>query len=142
MVDSNGDFISGFVERKGDGRIEGCVSIEGIDLSPITGKMFKRDDDESIWLWLRRKELLEYDERTQKYRTRQRTPIWEAYLKKQLNGNAVAFKGEFYFMRLKFSIVGVWDSIIGRDKGRLNLYVDRKGMNEQDIIQKINNRDL
>lgn len=59
-------------------------------------------------------------------------------MKKQTDNNVVAYKGEFFFMHLKYSIVGVWDKVFGTDKQRLNLYVERKPMGQQTLINAIN----
>jgi hypothetical protein len=50
----------------------------------------------------------------------------------------VAYKGEFAFMRFRFSITGVWDKVLGKDKQRLNLFVERLPLPEQTIINSIN----
>ena len=96
--------------------------------------------DGETYLWLRRKPLLEYDAQTQRYNKRERTPFFEAYLKKQVENSTFAFVGIFVFMRFKFKIVGFWDEVLGRDKRRLNLFVDRLPMEEQSIINGINKR--
>lgn len=138
MVDCDGNYINGYIERKSGGRMEGVISIEGIDLSPITAVMFKKDGVN--YLWLRRKDMLEYDDKQQVYITRKREPQWEAYLEKQLQDGTVAYKGEFPFMRFKFSIVGVWDKVIGRETSRMNFFVERLPMARQDIINGIYER--
>lgn len=137
---SNDGLSDGYLERMSGGTYEGSVFVEKrIDLSPIEGVYFKKDGE--TYLWLRRKPALEYDFETQSYRKRERTPKWECYLKKQLDGDTVAFKGEFMFMRFRYSIYGVWDSVLGNDKKRLlNLYVERMPMSEQTIINNINER--
>ena len=85
--------------------------------------------------------MLEYDFDTSTYRKREREPRWECYLKKQLDGDVVAYKGEFVFMRFRFGIEGVWDSVLGKDRlQRLNLYVERMPMSKQTIINGINER--
>jgi hypothetical protein len=61
-------------------------------------------------------------------------------LKKQVENSTFAFVGIFVFMRFKFKIVGFWDDVLGRDKRRLNLFVDRLPMEEQSIINGINKR--
>lgn len=132
------DVISGWVERQAGGKYEGSISIERIDLSPIEAVYFK--DGEENYLWLKRKQLMEYDMEAQTYLTRPREPRWEAYLKKCIENDAVAYRGEFFFMHFKFSIVGVWDNVIGRDNHRLNLFVERLPMRQQTIINGINKR--
>ena len=133
-----GEYISGYIERKAGGEYLGEVKIEGIDLSPIIAQYFKQDGEN--YLWIRRKPLLEYDAETQKYTKREREPQFEAYLKKQLEDKTFAYVGEFIFMRFRFKIVGIWDTILGFDKKRLNLFIDRLPMSEQTIINGINER--
>lgn len=133
----NDDYINGYVERRKDGTYGGSLTIEGINLQGgITATYFK-DDGES-YLWLRRKKVLEYDFESQAYHEREARPPFEAYLKKQLNDGTVAYKGEFAFMRFKYSITGVWDKILGNDKNRLNLFVERLPLSQQTIINSIN----
>ena len=131
-------YTNGYIERRKDGRYEGEIDVEGVDLSPIVGTLFKKGD--STYLWLRRKDLLEYDEKTEKYVNRKREPRWEAYLKKQMDGNVIAYMGEFVFMHFKFSIKGVWDSVLGYSNNRMNFYVERMPMSKQTIINNINER--
>lgn len=138
MVSSNGQYINGYLERKVGGKYEGEISIEGISLSPISGVSFKQDG--KMYLWLKRKDMLVYDPMTQSYSTRKKEPRWEAYLEKQMEGQTVAYKGEFLFMRFRFSIVGVWDSVLGKEKTRMNFFVERLPMDRQDIINGINQR--
>lgn len=138
MTGNNGEYINGYLERSVGGNYEGRISVEGIDLSPITGVMFKQDS--KSYLWLRRKDILEYDYDQQRYISRKREPRWEAYLEKQMDGNVVAFKGEFLFMRFRFSITGVWDGVFGKDKSRINFFIDRVPMDRQDIIQGLSKR--
>lgn len=135
------DFESsdGYVQRNSDGSFGGAIKIEGVDLSPIEAVYFKREGD--TYLWLKRKPLLEYDHKTESYKERQKEPRWECYLKKQLEDGAVAFKGEFIFLRFRFNIVGVWDAVLGNDKKqRLNLYIERLPLSQQTIINNINER--
>lgn len=133
-----GGYINGYIERKAGGEYLGEVKIEGIDLSPIIAQYFKQDGEN--YLWIRRKPLLEYDADTQKYTKREREPQFEAYLKKQLEDKTFAYVGEFIFMRFRFKVVGIWDTILGLDKKRLNLFIDRLPMSEQTIINGINER--
>lgn len=138
MVSSFGEYINGYIERKKEGRYEGELSIEGIDISPIIAVSFKQEG--KTYMWLRRKDMLVYDNETMQYIARKREPRWEAYLEKQTEGNAVAYKGEFLFLRFRFSIKGVWDSVLGKEKTRMNFFVERLPMERQDIIQGINKR--
>lgn len=133
MID---DYVNGYVERKQGGKYEGSLTIEGIRLPSISAVYFK--DGEESYLWLRRKKVLDYDFESQTYKEREAKPQFEAYLKKQLEGETVAYKGEFIFMRFKFSITGVWDKILGKEKQRLNLFVERLPMSQQTIINSIN----
>ena len=133
MID---DYVNGYVERKQGGKYEGSLTIEGIMLPSISAVYFK--DGEESYLWLRRKKVLDYDFESQTYKEREAKPQFEAYLKKQLDGETVAYKGEFIFMRFKFSITGVWDKILGNEKQRLNLFVERLPMSQQTIINSIN----
>lgn len=136
---SNLGTSDGYVQRSNDGSFGGAIKIEGVDLSPIEAVYFKKDGD--TYLWLKRKPLLEYDHKTESYKERQKEPRWECYLKKQLEEGAVAFKGEFIFLRFRFNIVGVWDAVLGNDKKqRLNLYIERLPLSQQTIINNINER--
>lgn len=139
MTDVIGEYINGYLERTKEGNYKGRISIEGVDLSPITGVFFKRTDnqDNATYLWLKRTDILEYDAESQSYKSRKREPRWEAYLKKQVTKDGVIFKGEFPFMRLRFSITGMWDNIFGKEKGRINFYIDRLPQEKQDIMQGI-----
>lgn len=138
MTDS--DFYDGYIERKGDGRYEGELTVERINLSPVEGVYFHDGTDN--YLWIKRKPILEYDMDSESYRKREREPRFECYLKKQVEGDAVAYKGEFTFMHFKFSVSGVWDSVLGYDnkKQRINLYIERLPMSKQTIINSINER--
>lgn len=133
-----GDYINGFVERKSGGKYEGQIRVDGVDLSPIEGTYFEQDHKK--YLWLKRKPIMEFDMELGKYRTRKRTPTLECYLEKQIDGNTLAYKGTFTFLRFRYSIVGVWDKILGKDLQRLNLYVERLPMSEQTILKGINER--
>lgn len=130
------DYVNGYIQRTQKGTFEGVVSIEGITLPSIVGVYF--EDEGNKYLWLRRKKVLEYDFESQMYKERDAKPQFEAYLKKQIDDGAVAYKGEFIFMRFKFSITGVWDKILGKEKQRLNLFVERLPMSQQTIINSIN----
>lgn len=137
-------YINGFVERKTGGGYEGHISIERIDLSPLECVFFK-DENGDNYLWLKRKPIMDYDFATQSYTTRKRKPHFEAYLKKQMDDDGVvAYKGEFVFMRFKFSIIGIWDVVLGSDlkHQRLNLFVERLPLSQQTILNSINERNI
>lgn len=131
-------YVNGFLERQRNGSYEGQLRIDGVNISPIEGMYFERGGEK--FLWLKRRPLLEFDYETQSYRKRESEPRWEAYLKKQVDG-VVAYKGTFAFLHWKYSIVGVWDRVLGTDKHqRINFYVEKLPMNEQTIIKGINER--
>lgn len=138
MTDANSEYINGYIERRSGGRFDGTLRIDGVDISPITAVAFKEEG--KTYLWLRRKDMLVYDENTQQYLTKKREPRWEAYLEKQMDGSTVAYKGEFHFLMFKYEIVGVWDSVFGKEKSRMNFFVERLPMEKQDIINAINER--
>lgn len=129
-------YINGYVQRTSGGTYDGKISIDGISLPAISAVYFKKDGEN--YLWLKRKKVLDYDEKSMTYREREARPQWEAYLKKQLSEDTVAYRGEFFFMHFKYSIVGVWDRVLGMDKQRLNLFVERLPMSQQTIINNIN----
>lgn len=131
-------YNNGFIQRKAGGKYEGEIEIDGVDLSPIEGIFFK-DEKSDTYLWLKRKPMLEYNLETGEYYNKRREPMWEAYLKKQSKG-VLSFKGEFVFFRFCYTIVAIIDSVIGKEKQRLNFFVERKPMNEQTIINNINKR--
>lgn len=132
-------YANGYLERAANGSYQGRLTIEGIDISPIIGVYFRKENE--TYLWLKRQRILEYDDVNQKYIEREAQPKWEVYLKKQTNDNVVAYTGEFFFLRFRFSIIGFWDKILGNDKHhRLNLLVERMQMSQQTIINKINAR--
>ena len=134
----NGDYINGYVQRTQGGSYDGKIAIDGISLPAISAVYFTKDSES--YLWLKRKKVLDYDFESQSYKEREAEPRWEAYLKKQLDSNTVAYKGEFMFLRFKYSIVGVWDNVLGKDKQRLNLFVERLPSSEQTIINSNNER--
>ena len=136
MKGSNGEFVNGYLENKGDGKYQGELSIEGVNLSPIDGQYFKKDG--KTYLWIKRHDLLEYDSKTMKFVARKRKPSFEAYLEKQMDGTHVVYVGEFCFLRWKFKIVGMWDDVDGILKQRLNFFVDRLPREQQTIINGIN----
>lgn len=131
-------YVNGYIQRTKSGTFEGRITIDGINLQNISGVYFDEPRNGKRCLWLKRKKILEYDFAEQRYYKREPRPQWEAYLEKRLDGGTVAYKGEFYFLRFKYSIVGVWDSIIGMEKQRLNLFVERLPLSQQTILNKIN----
>lgn len=130
---NNSDYINGYLEPKGQEGLVGTLTVEGIDLSPIQGVLF--NEDGVNYLWLRRADILEYDNATQKFIKRPRKPYFQAYLKKQVNDNTVAYKGEFPFMRYRFTIIATWDNVFGMEKGRLNFFVERLPEERQDLLK-------
>ena len=133
------DYINGYIHRSQAGSYDGKITIDGITLHAISAVFFK--DNGENYLWLKRKKVLDYDYESQTYKEREARPQWEVYLKKQVDNNVVAYKGEFFFMHFRYSIVGVWDGIFGMDKRqRLNLFVERLPMSQQTIINNINER--
>ena len=139
-MQNGGEYINGFIERKSGGRYEGEISVDGVNLSPISAVSFKHKQDGKTYMWLRRKDMLVYDDKTQQYVTKKREPRWEAYLEKKLDGSCVAYRGEFHFMMFKYEIQGVWDSVLGVEKSRMNFYIERLPIERQDIINGINER--
>lgn len=133
----NEDYVNGYVERHKDGRCDGVVTIDGVELGAIDAVYFKEEGKN--YLWLKRKPILDYDAESQSFIKRPREPRWEAYLEKSQDG-IVAYRGTFAFLRFKYSIIGVWDKVLGMEKNRLNLYIERLPMPQQDIINKINER--
>lgn len=134
----NGEgYINGYLERKQGGRYEGILRIDGVDISPIEGVYFQ--EEEKQYLWLKRKPLLEYDMEAHIYKRRPREPRWEAYLAKG-NERHVAYDGTCFFLRFKYRIFGMWDKVLGMERQRLNLFVERLPMSEQTIINGINER--
>ena len=133
MIDG---YINGFIERKNEGRYEGRITIDGVTMPSISAIFFKEEGES--YLWLKRKKILDYDFESQTYREREAKPQWEVYMKKQLEDNVVAYKGEFFFLHFKYSIVGVWDKVFGIDKKRLNLFIERLPLSQQTVINAIN----
>ena len=138
MISDDG-YINGHIERNANGDYTGVLTIEGINLSPIEGQYFKRDGD--TFLFIKRRPIMEYDYDKGQYVTRERRPPLTIYLRKQVDGDGVvAYKGDFMFMRFKFNIVGVWDSIMGKESNRLNLFVERAPMSEQLLLKSVAER--
>lgn len=133
----NERYIDGYLERKPGGSYEGVLSIEGVDISPIEGMYFEENNEQ--YLWLRRKRKLEYDNARGKFIPMETKPKWESYLKKQ-KSESIAYKGNFFFLHFAYIITGIWDGVYGKDerRHRLNFIVERKPMDEQNIINSIN----
>lgn len=131
------DYTNGYVERGSGGVYQGRLTIDGVSLEGgIEAVYFKQDGKN--YLWIKRRAMLEYDFETKEYKARKREPQWEAYLEKQIDSSRIAYKGVFSFFKFRYSIVGIWDAILGKEKQRLNLFVERLPMNEQTIINNIN----
>lgn len=128
-------FVDGYIEKDTkNGGYVGELKVEGVDVSPIVGVYFKSDGD--YWLWIKRKQVTEYDDTTQTFIKRKPIPMLECYLKKTKK-KTIAYRGEFIFCHFCFKVVGIWD-VNMRDKERLNLFVERAKMGEQKIINTIN----
>lgn len=127
----------GYLQREAGGVYRGRLRIDGVDLSPITGVYFKEKGN--TYLWLQRSPMKEYDETTQTFKDKPREPRWEAYLKKNTSSPSIAYDGMFFFLRLQYRIVAMWDAVMGKERGRLNFYVERLSAKEQHIIQNIKN---
>ena len=136
VVSSENRHTNGFLDKSRGGVYEGTVDVDGVNLSPISGVYFKEGGKH--WLWLKRKETLEYDIRTSEYKKKKAVPYWECYLEKQKSG-AVAYKGYFIFCHFRYQITGIWDRFL-TDVDRLNLFVERLPMSDQTIINNINLR--
>lgn len=126
----------GFLEKTRNGTYEGNVIIDGVDLSPITGIYFK--ENSKFWLWLKRKDKIDYNFQDGTYKKRVAVPYWECYLEKQ-KGGRIAYKGFFFFCHFKYAIVGMWDKYM-QDKDRMNLYIERLPQEEQTIINNIKSK--
>lgn len=135
----NDGYVNGYIQRSRDGVYQGNLTIDGVNLEGgIEATYFTQEGKN--YLWLKRKPMMVYDFESQSYRICKREPHWEAYLEKQVEDNTVAYKGTFTFLRFKYSIIGVWDRILGNDKKRLNLFVERMPMSQQTILNGINER--
>lgn len=125
----------GYIERSRGGYV-GELNIDGVDISPISAVYFK--DNGTHWLWLKRKKIMEYSFETGEYTARAPSPAFEAYLvKAKSNQKEYAYKGDFVFFRFKYTIFGVWDEMM-KKTDRLNLYIERKPIEEQNILKRLN----
>lgn len=139
MIDYGNDYINGYVQRQAGGKYQGDLTIDGVALDGgIEATYFVQEHKN--YLWIKRKPIMQYDFDQQQYITRKRKPTFECYLEKQVDGDVVAYKGTFTFLRFRYSVVGVWDKILGKDLQRLNLYVERLPMKDQTILNGINER--
>lgn len=126
--------------QKGKNGFEGQIIIENINLSPIEGMFFVHDRTKKEFLWLKRKPLLEYNSKEQKYDFRPREPRWEVYLEKYYGGS-IPYIGYFVFLHIKYKISGIWDkNEISKKKQRINFFIERLPISEQTIINEINKR--
>lgn len=128
-------YSNGYVSRQQDGGYGGEITIDGVSLGEISAVYFREDG--KTYLWLRRKKKLEYIIESQRFIAKDPKPKWETYLEK-VSGKPYSFVGTFMFLRFKYRIYGVWDRNEDARKERMNLFVDRLDMREQDIILKIN----
>lgn len=138
----NSDYINGYIQKSAEG-FTGVLRIEGIDMSPVVGTYFKCDAD--MCLWLRRAPLIRYDMESGEYVKKPREPRWEVYMRRRsvsMGSDVVAYEGTFVFLHFKYRIKGVWDAVFGKDRNRLNLFVERLPMDEQTIINGIRERNI
>ena len=133
------EYISGYIQRNGEGCYDGKLTIDGVDISPIEGMYFQENGDN--YLWIKRKQILVYNQEQMKFNERRPNPYWEAYLKK-VGNSGYSFFGEFMFMRFKYQIYGVWDRNLGVERKRLNFFVERLPIKEQTIILKMKNNEI
>lgn len=132
------EYLNGYIQRDAKGRYVGEIRIDGILLTPIEAMFFDEDGEKHIWL--KRPPIKEYDFETSSFNVRKPKPYWEAYLDKTTDEGNVCYKGVFMFMRFRYSIKGVWDATFGKDKNRLNLFVERLPISNQNILLSINER--
>lgn len=125
----------GYLQREAGGRYTGRIRIFGVDLSPVEGVYFK--DKGKSYLYIKRQPMKEYDEKTYTFVDRPRRPSWEVCMSKNTKEGGIAYSGTFTFLRIRYRIVGMWDSVLGTEKSRLNLYIERLADEEQTIIQGI-----
>lgn len=134
------DYVSGFLERDTHGQYKGNLTIDGVSLSPIDGVYFKSGG--KMFLWLKRSKILEYDDVTKEYKSREREPRWQAYLEKCEDAGRVSFRGKFIFLRFCYSIIGVIDKTLGIERNRLNFFVERMPSDKQVILNSITERKM
>ncbi len=127
-------YSNGYLERCAGGKYEGMIEVDGVSLSPIDGLYFKEKGKN--WLWVKRKETIEYDYMNDTYIKRKANPYWECYMEKQRGGD-IAYVGYFVFCHFRYVIKGIWDRFM-KDVDRINFYVERLPMSDQTIINNIN----
>jgi hypothetical protein len=132
------EYINGYIQRTSTGRYVGSLRIDGVDISPVEATFF--EDDGKKYVWIKRPPVKEYDFDTSTFIIRKPRPQWEVYMEKTLGDGVVEYVGTFTFLRFRYKIKGVWDSVLGKEKSRLNLFVERLPMNEQSILISINDR--
>lgn len=121
----------GYIELS-KGEYVGELSIDGVDISPVVGLLFK--DKGKSWLWIKRKKILEYDFEKGEYYSRTPTPVFDVYLKRQVNNGKTSYRGEFVFFKFKYSIVCMWSATNNK---RIDIYVDRLPESEQKIVNRL-----
>jgi hypothetical protein len=130
---------NGYIERQSGGTYSGKIAIDGVVLGDIDACYFEKGGCK--YLWLKRRRIMEYDDKERRYTVREREPRWEVYLKKGVDsGNVVSYRGSFFFMHFKYNIYGIWDVSIGMERNRLNLFVERAPSEEQTVINSIKER--
>lgn len=123
---------SGSIEKT-KGEYIGTLNIDGVDISPIVAYFFTKNHIK--WLWIKRRQILEYDIDNNVFTKKNPTPKFEVYMKKQQHGN-IAYKGEFVFFKFKYDIFAIWHESNGKEK--LELYVERVPKENQNILNSIN----
>ena len=130
---------NGFLQKRNN-RLVGEIIIDDVNLSPIEGRFFVNPKDAKQYLWIKRQQILEYDEKKHKYVTRESEPRWQVYMQK-VESNYTPYVGEFTFLHFKYKIEAVWDlSDYGKSKKRINLYIERLPNENQTIINEISKR--
>lgn len=123
---------SGSIEKT-KGEYIGTLNIDGVDISPIVAYFFTKNHIK--WLWIKRRQILEYDIDNNVFTKKNPTPKFEVYMKKQQQGN-VAYKGEFVFFKFKYNIFAILNKNNGKEK--FDLYVERQPQENQNILNSIN----
>jgi len=131
------DYTNGILIRRKDSYYQGTLRIDGVDISPVEATFYKDGDDTR--LWIKRRPLLEYDNKEHCYKQRLRRPHWEAYLRR-VKGVRDAFEGTFMFLRFKYTITAHFDVTYQDKFSHVNLFVERAPIEEQTIINGIYER--